>query len=267
MLAKVYKYLKIYAYLIRVHFFLHTMYRLSFFTALIGKILRGLILIAFFYAVYLNVPTIGEWDFDRILVLIATYLTVEAIIVMTFHRNLFYYFPRDVKRGDFDFSLVKPVNTLFITSFKVFDVFDLFSHLPLIYFWYYIATQTSITFEIQNIALFLLLLINSVIFVYGITLIIASTSFWTINSTGLGRFFENLLQTSRYPTTIYSQGVKLGFDYILPITLIATFPSQVLFGQNNWSYFTFALFFSTILLVIAISFWRFALKHYSSASS
>ncbi len=267
MLAKVFKYLRISKYFIRVHFFLHTMYRLSFFTALIGKILRGLILIVFFYAIYLNIPAIGEWNFNEILVLIATYLTIEAIIVMTFHRNLFYYFPRDVKRGDFDFSLVKPVNTLFITSFKVFDVFDLFSHLPLIYFWYYIFVNTSLVFAWQNILLFILLLLNSVVFIYAITLIIASTSFWTINSTGLGRFFENLLQTSRYPTTIYSRGVKLGFDYILPITIIATFPSQVLLGQNNWPYFTFALFFSIILLVIAISFWRFALKHYSSASS
>jgi ABC-type uncharacterized transport system permease subunit len=48
---------------------------------------------------------------------------------------------------------------------------------------------------------------------------------------------------------------------------IAQIPSEELLGKLSWQYLIFALVFSILLLIVAIKFWKFGLKRYSSASS
>lgn len=261
------KYLKILFLFGKVSLMQQLAYRPSFILAVIGKILRIGIILIFFQAIYFNIKSIAGWSFEQILFLTATFFTIEFIMSVTFHRNLCYYFPHLLRQGTFDFILAKPLNSLFYTSLRVIDFFDLTSFIPVIFLWWYIFSKFSNLLIFYNFFLYLLLLFNSLVFIFAISLLIASVNFWTITSTGIGRFFENLIKTARFPTDIFSGVLRIIFFYLIPISIITTIPTKTLLGILNFKIIIFAFCFSFVLLFISLKTWKYGLKHYSSASS
>jgi len=112
-----------------------------------------------------------------------------------------------------------------------------------------------------------LLIANALIFLFAIVLIIATISFWTTQSAGLARVFDDLTRVGRYPLDIFEGFWKFFFIYVLPLALISQVPSQALLGALSPGFLLYALAISGLLAVVAIRFWRTGLKNYSSTSS
>lgn len=259
------RYLRILKAFAKISLTKQLVYKPSFFLALLGKTLRLILLIVFFNVIFLKTKVIGTWNFNQILLLIGTADFLQLVLRATFHRNLAYYFPQeDLKRGQFDFKLIKPVNTLFYTSFAKLDFMDIFSIIPTLVVIGVALKRLALPLSIGNLALYLLLMANALLFIYSLLLILATISFWSIQVTGMGRLFENIIRLARYPTDIYHGLLRTFLMYLLPISIIAVVPSQSLLGTLNPQYMLYAFCFSIALFFIAIRFWNFGLRHYSS---
>lgn len=239
----------------------------SFFLAVLGKTFRIGIILIFFSAIYLKTEFIGDWNFAQVLLLFATFSLIDFLMSVTFHRNLAFWFPNSIKKGTFDFKIIKPINLQFYTSFEIIDLMDLTSIIPCLILLWFALWKLNFAFTIGQIFLYIFLIINALIFIHSILLILATFTFWTIQTTGMGRFFENIIRMARYPTDIYSGIIKILLVYVIPISLIAVVPSKALLGTLSWQFLIFAVLFSLILFLIANRFWHFGLKHYQSASS
>ncbi|PIY95502.1 MAG: hypothetical protein COY66_06580 [Candidatus Kerfeldbacteria bacterium CG_4_10_14_0_8_um_filter_42_10] len=261
------KYLKIIWIFSKVNLQNEMAYRPSFFLAVIGKTTRMLILILVFQVIYFNTPLLAGWEYKDIFLLAITYLTIESIIITTFHRNLSYYLPDLIKKGNFDFVLTKPLNPLFYSSFRIIDSMDLTSSFLVIFLWYHYFTHYAGTFSLLSLILYLLLLGLGLIFLFSLLVIIASSAFWTVNATGLGRFFEEIVRTGRFPTDVFKGAFSFLFLYVFPIALIATVPSKAFLGTIDWRYLAYLAVFTFIFTLISKRVWNHALRHYSSASS
>jgi ABC-2 type transport system permease protein len=55
--------------------------------------------------------------------------------------------------------------------------------------------------------------------------------------------------------------------FVVPIAFMTTFPAAVLLGRLDWQYLWIGCALAAVLLVGSARFWRFALRHYTSASS
>lgn len=242
-------------------------FRPSFILAIIGKVARALILILMFQVIYFNTPLLAGWKYEEIFLLLVTFLTIESIIIITFHRNLSYYLPNLLRKGNFDFILTKPLSPLFQTSFRVIDFMDLASFTVVAYLWYYYFSHYAPAFSFGQIIFYLLLLVNALFFIFSLLTIIATSAFWTINTDGLGRLFENIIRIARFPTDIFRGLVGFIFLYLFPIGMISTVPSKFLIGTIKWYYLLYLILFNIFLFLASQKVWRFGLKHYSSASS
>lgn len=261
------KYLKIISVFAKLSLMFQTAHRGSFFLAVLAKSLRMGLLLVFFQAIYLNVNMVAGWSFREIFLLVLSFLTSECLAIITFHRNLFYYFPKMLKSGDFDLVLAKPINPLFYSAFRVIDIMDLSSFAFVIFLWIYFFTHFPFAVSISTIFVYIFALSSGIIFLFSLTLFLASTCFWVLVGQGLGRFFEGVVRMARYPTNIFNGFLRTFFFYIFPIATIATVPARVLTGVIEIQYLIFAFVFSLILLFFSLKFWNFALRHYSSASS
>lgn len=254
--------------MIKFGFIRATAYPPSFFAAIIGKVLRIGLTLVFFQAIYLHTSILAGWNYSDILVLTASYFTVEAVIITTFHRNLMFWLPARLQDGSFDFFLTKPISPLFQTSFKIIDAFDITaSSTSVILLWWYIFSKQIITPSFLEIGVFLILSAIAVIFVFSLLLIIASASFWTITATGTGRLFESVFRAARFPGDIFKGPARIALLYIVPVGLVVSAPADVLLGKFVWSHISFLIIFTAILSFTAFRFWNYALRHYSSASS
>jgi ABC-2 type transport system permease protein len=260
-----------YIELIRLFFRLSLMrqmaYRPHFFMMVLGKIIRMGLLFFFFQAIFFKVNRIGQWSFDQVLLLFATFHIVDYLMSITFQRNLAFYLTRRVHTGELDERMLLPVPLLFLISFEELDMIDFFSFLPCLGFLLYVGYRLDFAFSALQVLSYTLLVLNALLFLYAVILIIATTCFWTTQAFGLGIIFDNLLRIGRYPLDIFEGFWKLLFVYFLPLVLVAQVPAQALIGMLSLPFTVYSIAVSGLFLVAAVRFWRWGLKHYQSASS
>jgi len=232
-----------------------------------GKIIRIILLFFFFQAIFLKIDKIGQWTFDQVLILFATFHMVDFLMSITFQRNLTQSLPRWIQTGELDTRLLLPINHLFLVSFENIDLMDLFSFIPSLAFLGFVILNLNLTFNFWQFLVYLILIINALIFLYALNLIVASISFWTVQSYGIGRILDNIFKIGRYPLDIFEGFWKIFFIYFFPLILIAQIPVQALLKALSFQFILFSFFVSGVFLIIALMFWKKGIKNYLSAST
>jgi ABC-2 type transport system permease protein len=261
------RYLTLFFLFIRIGLMHQMAYRPHFFMMIAGKIVRIGLLFFFFQAIFLKVDRIGQWTFDQVLLLFATFHIVDFLMSITFQRNLSFHLPRLIQTGELDSRMVLPTRLLFFVSFENIDLMDFFSFLPSLGFLGYVFYRIGFDFSWFQAIAYVLLLVNALIFIFAVVLIIATVSFWTTQSYGMAKIFDNLLKVGRYPLDIFEGFWKVVFIYFLPLILIAQIPTQALLQTLSLKFIVFAFSVTGIFLFLALNFWRVGLKNYLSASS
>jgi ABC-2 type transport system permease protein len=242
-------------------------YRPHFFMMIAGKIIRIGLLFFFFQAIFFKVDRIGQWTFDQVLLLFATFHVVDFLMSITFQRNLSFHLPRLIQAGELDSRMVLPTNLLFFISFENIELMDFFSFLPSLGFLGYVFYRIGFNFSLLQGIAYILLLVNALIFIFATVLLIATVSFWTTQSFGMARIFDNLLKIGRYPLDIFEGFWKVIFVYFLPLILVAQMPAQALLQTLSIKSIFFAFCVSGIFLFIALNLWKIGLRSYLSAST
>jgi ABC-2 type transport system permease protein len=242
-------------------------YRPHFFMMIAGKVIRIALLFFFFQAIFSQVDRIGQWSFDGVLLLFATFHIVDLMMSITFHRNLAFALPRKIQTGELDARMILPGNLLFFLSLEDLDLMDFFSFLPTLAFLGYVLYRLDFSFSAAQAAAYVILLIGALVFLFAMVLIIATISFWTTQSYGMARIFDDLLKIGRYPLDIFEGFWRVFFIYFFPLAVIAQIPSQVLLGILSPTFALYSLGVAGAALAIALKFWTVGLKNYSSAST
>jgi ABC-2 type transport system permease protein len=186
---------------------------------------------------------------------------------ITFQRNLAFNLPRNIQTGELDSRMILPVNMLFFASLENIDLADFFSFIPSLAFLGYVLHRLDFSFTWLQALVYVVLVINALAFLFAVVLIIATISFWTTKSYGLGRIFDNLFKIGRYPLDIFEGFLKVVFIYFLPLVLIAQVPSQALLKTLSPGFIVFAFSITALFLTAALCFWRIGVRNYLSASS
>ena len=119
------------------------------------------------------------------------------------------------------------------------------------------------------ILLYLIALGFGVAIHYSIMLTLAAVSFWIVRAQGLVYGYFNFLHIARYPDVIFPRLFFLIFSWVIPVVIVSNIPARLLiksFGHPAWLMFHLMAAGSAVFILARV-FWRFALRHYSSASS
>jgi ABC-2 type transport system permease protein len=261
------KHLRLFALFFKIGLMRQMTYRPHFFMMIAGKVIRIALLFFFFQAIFLKIDRIGQWTYDQVLLLFATFHVVDYLMSITFHRNLASFLPGKIQTGDLDARMLLPANLLFFVSFESLDLADFFSFLPSLAFLGYVFYRLDFSFSWAQLACYMALIVNALVFLYAVILAIATTSFWTTQSYGLGRIFDNLMKIGRYPLDIFEGFARVIFVYLFPLIFIAQLPSEALLRTLSPPFILYAFGFTGLCLAAALAFWKVGLRNYLSAST
>jgi ABC-2 type transport system permease protein len=163
--------------------------------------------------------------------------------------------------------MMLPVNLLYLVAFEGIDLIDFLSFLPSLGFLGYVICRLDVALSWLQFLAYVILMINAIAFLFAVVLIISTVSFWTTQSFGLARIFDNFLKIGRYPLDIFQGFWKIFFVYFLPLVLIAQLPSQALLKTLSPAFALFAVGVTAAFLILALGFWKVGLKNYLSAST
>lgn len=213
-----------------------------------------------------QVDSIAGWTKNEALVLSVTGSMFNSILWFFVIPSVL-DFGEKIRKGDFDFYLLRPVNSQFLISISRFEFDNYLRVFVMILLLYKLVPQAGVFIGPLNILGFILLLGFGLIIYYSFFFMITTLGFWLINMESLEDLFDTAITMGRYPTDIFNGAVRAFFFFIIPMAFVATFPVQVLLGKAGFELVFVGLVTAVIFLFLSGHFWNFALKHYSSASS
>ena len=236
----------------RANFTLQTLMNISF----IG--------IYFFTSVFIfnHVEQIGIWNKEQFLFFLSFALLVDQIHYFMFSFN-FWIFSDEVRVGSFDFTLLKPYPSFFITFFKRLASPGLFTICLVFFLLVYFGVKAGISIWMWLSLPFCLAL--SLALLLSIEVLIAVFNFFTIEGIGINQARLQVQQIYRWPDFIYKNPVRL---WLIPFLAITSIPVRYLLDFSYWTWL--AVLFAVVCLlwfIVLFVIWPKALNFYESASS
>lgn len=230
------------------------------------------ILVFFFHLIFRQTKTIGEWNQDQYLFFLATGLLLNGII-NTFFMDNCSRFAELIRTGNLDFALLRPIDEQFLLTCHRVD----WATAPNIVFAIALAivamARTQIVPTIDKFVVYLLMVLAGLVILYSLLLTMAATTVWIVQNRGLYELWFYVNNFARYPADVY-QGSPLGIAlnimlmFVLPVLLAVNIPAR--YGVDkvlSWPLTLYLFVVAGVALVGSRLFFRFALKHYRSASS
>src|ERR1700681_4958383 len=243
-------------------------FKANFLLWMLGEVLWFVGQIVFFSIIFGNVDRIGDWTKWEVVLLIGTHQMIAQLFQAFFFVNVA-AIPELVRTGKLDSLLVLPVDSQFAVSTKQFGLDSVVNAALGGVVVVVSLSQLHITPSASMVLLYLVAVCFGVAVHYSIMLSLAAVSFWIVRAQGLVYGYFNFLHIARYPDVIFPRLFRFVFGWIIPVVIVANIPARLLIkplGHPGWLMFHLVLA-GAIAFCLSRIFWRFALRHYSSASS
>lgn len=241
-----------------------TSFRTSFILMVFMDIFFNLTSLFSVSIIFDHVSLVGTWTKNQLLFFTSFMLVVDCFH-MLFLSHGFWRFSDDLKSGNLDYTILRPVSSIFTVFFRHFKP----SSIPDIFLTFGVLIYYGIQIDLGFVqwALIPFLVAISFILLALIEFIISCAMFWLVEGLGVNFLRMQLQSISRMPDFIYSTFMKRVLTFCIPILLVGSGPVQFLFDFNNWHYIAYMLIGIVACYYFLHFIWRKGLDQYDSASS
>jgi ABC-2 type transport system permease protein len=223
--------------------------------------------LGFVGVIYLHTDRIADWTKWQVVFLMGASHFIQQIFHAIFLVNCM-NLSELVRTGKLDFLLLLPVNTRFIISLRQVDLGGFVNATSAIAVMVYAAKQMQIIPGFGQVFGFLMLTVAGVLIHYSLMFLLTTVSFWTVRAQGIVWGYYNLFNIARLPDSAFSGFFKVFFKFAIPMLLVANVPAKLITEklQSPWEMLLLVAM-AAICFVVSEAGWRFAMRHYTSASS
>lgn len=231
----------------------------------IGKLIRFGFFLLLIFSIFRFTNSLAGYSKYEIILFFLTFNFID-VFAQAFFRGI-YLFKNDIRRGNFDYVISKPINPLFYSLTRLTDILDILFLIPIIILIIYTIAKLNILITLIIIVKYLFFLCLGLIIVLGIHILSASITIWTMESENFIWFYRESITIGRFPPEIFPPTLQFIFTFLMPIVIIVAFPTKALLNNLTLSWSIIAILYAFAFFIIALLLWQISLKHYSSASS
>lgn len=240
-------------------------YRANFINSIIGNLVWTLFGIVSMVLLTTKATNVYGWTRDELLILIGCYHIVMSVFYVLFARN-FQQFADTMYLGKLDSILMRPIDPQFLLSVQHFGYTGLIRFFTGIIFLTYLFGQLQIQLSFITLLSFIALLILSVVILYSIWYSVLTITIWHGKLNNLVDLLYAVNSLLRNPGDVYFTASLVLYILLFPFMVIITSPVKALLQVvTPWDLIAPCLL-AIVLAVFCRLFWKFALKHYTSAS-
>jgi ABC-2 type transport system permease protein len=103
---------------------------------------------------------------------------------------------------------------------------------------------------------------------YSLIFLLASVAFWTVRAQGIVWGYYSLFNVARLPDAAFGGFFRAFFTFAIPMLLVANVPAKLLLGRlGSPGPMLLLTAMAAVCFIAAELFWRFSVRHYTSASN
>ncbi len=216
--------------------------------------------------IFSNTNNLGGWGLGQLIALLGVFHLVNMLMQSLLWPNT-EKFNNSVRDGSLDYTFLQPANSMFLISFSrivVWRVWDLGLGIILIAVGLHLSKAVTASL---NLFSFFFLAVSGSVILYSLWIVLIAATFWFVKFDNNVTILQALLDTGRYPATVYPPWLRLIVTFLVPIAVATTVPLQALRGDlTSWQILLF-LGVGIASFILASIFWKAGVRKYSGASS
>lgn len=208
--------------------------------------------------------TFEGWSWEEALIVLGVFTFLQGFSTTFLAPNL-NQIVKQVQQGTLDFVLLKPISSQFWLSTRTLSPWGL----PDLLFGLILIGYAGGRLELPTSAYWLSIvpLLFGLLSLYSLWFMLGTTSIWFVKIANVTEVLRGLLEAGRYPIAAYPVAYRFFFTFIVPVAFLTTVPAETLLSRVQGDWILGSGILAVILLLISRSFWQFALRFYTSASS
>ncbi len=230
----------------------------------IGKLLRFFLTLSFILLISTKTKVIVGYNLWQMVLFFATFNLID-VSAQFFFREV-YRFRTQVIKGEFDYTLLSPISPLFRSLMGGTDILDLPILLISIILVVYSAEKLG-NVNFTGVISYVLLLVNGFLIALSFHVFVLGMGIITTVVDNILWLYRDLTQMGRVPIDVYREPLRAIITFIVPVGIMMTFPGKALIGLLSVEGLITAFVVGISTFLLSLLFWKYSLRHYSSASS
>ncbi|UZQ85674.1 ABC transporter permease [Thermoclostridium stercorarium] len=212
--------------------------------------------------IYKNGASFPGWSQYEVLLLQGIFLLSRGISFPFFMGMVWNTIGR-VQEGTFDLLLIKPRSILLMTLATSFDSEDLGKLIGGILLFRF-ALKKLPPQPLSHWISFFILFLFSLILMFAFGLFMAGLGIIWVGNYRIYDIFMSVMEFGMYPKSIFTKSFQSVLTYIIPVSLLASYPASALLGSVDKTVIL-ALVSSIVFLLLGFLFYYRMVKNYTSA--
>jgi ABC-2 type transport system permease protein len=258
------RYLRLLGLQLKTSLLLSMQYRLEFFLDGVMSLFWTATAIVPLVVLFGERQTVSGWTWPEALLVVAAFTTLKGVLDCAIQPSLGNVVEH-VRKGTLDFLLLKPVDAQFMVSTSRFEPWrasDVW--LGLLLFGWALRAEGRVPSAYGTIGAFALL-VAAVGILYAISILVVSLAFFVVKVDNLIYLFLSIYDAARWPSSIFRGFLSVLFTFVIPLTVMTTFPALSLLGRLPLREALFALAGAAVFMMLARVVWVRSIGHYTSA--
>lgn len=244
-------------------------YRMSFFISLVSMGFYYIVQFSIVGFTVMKFKGIRGWNIQEIAFLYSFILVAQGFNTMIFGPLV--RFDEIIRKGDWDFLLIRPMRPLMSLLCMQFDPSAIIHLLLGIFFFFYSALKIGLELNFENILLILQVWVGGALVMASVRIIIAAIAFKAVVIESLVHFFVySSKEFILYPINIYKNPIPFLLTFIFPLAFVNFYPSH-LFIQKETLFYDGLKYFSfpvgVTLYIFSLWVFRLGQKSYHSTGT
>lgn len=251
--------------LLRVSLMNAVQYRASFLLEFLVGAFSGIGVVAPLWVVYQKTSSVAGWSFPEALLVTAFFLILQGLVGTFVEPNLGAVVT-GVRTGQLDYLLLKPADAQLVASLQLVAPARLWEVLTGLGVGAW-ALHLLPPVPLSALLWAAVLQLSGLLAIYGLWIMVTSLSFWFVRVDNLRWLLNAVMDTGRWPVSIYRGWLKLVLTVVVPVAVVTSYPAMAVLGRMDGRLAAQAFGVAIFSLIFSRAAWRFALRYYTSASS
>ena len=217
--------------------------------------------------IYRHTDSVAGWSKHEMMLLVGTSMLIQRFLMGFFWSSLF-EMGRNVRTGNFDFTLAQPGNVLFMASTRKLDLDGLMNSAIAAGVVIYSVRQLGLHPGTADVALYAFFVLCGIVIHYSVLVLSISMVFWLSSAQGVEGGYFSMTEFSRLPRQAFRGVVaRTLFVYALPVVVVSNTPASSLLHGFNPTLTLWLAGSAAVWFTVAVWTFHRGLRRYASASS
>lgn len=207
---------------------------------------------------------VAGWSAPEAMLVVGFFMALKGFLVGVIQPSLSNVVEH-IRKGTLDFLLLKPADAQFLLSTSKLDlprIVDVIAGFSLVV---WSITRSGRSPTPLDVALSVLALVCAVLILYSIWIMIVSLSFHVVKIDNLSHLIVSTFDAARWPSSVFRGALAFLFTFVVPLTLMTTYPALALLGRLTAFHVCTSLGVAAAFVLVSRGVWLRSIRSYTGA--